>query len=1174
MIFRQIHKLFLLALFALSTQLVRSQCNWTEIYYESYEYTTVVPYLIPGTVYHDTPQTTALANCVRTGSRGLYMNVVDNFAGMLYSQPFSDLCPGQSYHFSFSMRNATSGPNPNFTFRVVDGTGTLVNYTAVLTTTWQDITMVSFTPTTTSVDFQIITNLPGGNGNDAGFDDLRLWQCQPVPVNYNVNICSGTTDFDLYPEINNPAMSTSGIWTGPSALQNGYLGTFDATTNTVGNYTYTVDGATGCADSVAIVNVQTGPAPVLNPVSDVASCGNYVLPAITGTNLTGNQKYYTGPNATGTVLAVGSSVTTSQTVYIYAGSAGCSDETSFAVAISAPSSAGNDNAANYCGAGPVINLNTYLSAAASTGGTWAETTTPASGTFNPATGVFSTATVAPGSYTFSYAVPANGACPADQAVFTIGIGNFPPVHLGNDTTFCQGQSLLLNATGPYSSYLWNNGSTAATRTVNASGTYWVKVGVLGANQIVNGDFEQGNTGFNTDYIVGTGGTYGQLSNEGTYAITTSPNLVHNNFYACADHTPNPGDKMMVVNGAASPNVNVWCQTVPLQPNTDYQFGTWVTSMENTTNANLAQLQFSINGNPFGTVYTPSTQGCNWGQFTQNWNSGIQTSAQICLVSQNFGNPGGNDFAIDDITFKPICFSYDTIVVTVAPTPIVNLGPNLNKCSGETVTLNAQNPGATYLWTGGSTAQTLDVTTAGTYTVTVTSPQNCTASDNVVIAFETPVDAGTDVSEQFCITGGNADLNDFLSTGATASGQWFDLANTMGGDLNADGTLDYSQLSGTHEATYVVTGTYCPNDTSVIDFVIHDQPNAGPDGNTHLCNTAGDQIDVNTLIAPVNVVLAGAWTEGSATPSNQFNPATGILDVSGLASGNYIFNYTLPAEQPCVSDIATVTVQITENPQIQFSADNLRGCLPVEVTFINESIASPNSTYSWETGDGGTSNEQLTFDHTYTSANCFDVTLTITSDNLCTSTWTIADMICGDPNPVAEFHYAPQQVFSDGPLVQFVNTSLNNDINDWSFGDGQTSTVEEPSHQYPLGEVGNYTARLIVTTAAGCSDTAYQLIIVQDQLIFYVPNTFTPDGDEFNNIFIPVMTSGFDANDYTLKIYDRWGELVFLSNDIHTGWDGTYNGTLMKEGAYTWTLEFGHNDTDERFTRQGHVNLLR
>lgn len=1176
MIFKQVQRHLFLALIALNVSFANAQCNWAQVYNESYEYTTVIPHLIPGMVYHDTPQTTALANCVRTGNRGMYMNIVDGMNGLVYSQPFTNLCVGQRYRFGFSVRNASgSTVNPNLTFNIKNGNtnAVLITLPIIANNAWQDITTVDFTATNNIV-FEIVTNIPGGNGNDVGFDDLKIMQCQPTAVNYNANVCAGTNGFDLFPFITNPVLSQAGVWTGTSALQNGYRGTFNSPANSAGNYTYTIDGAAGCADSIAIVNVQFITTPDLAPVNNIAACGSYTLPVIAGTNLNGNQRYYTGPNATGTVLAVGSAITTSQTIYIYAGAPGCSDETSFTVTISTAVSAGNDNAANYCGAGSVIDLDTYLSSGAATNGTWAETTVPPSGAFNPATGIFNSAGVTPRNYTFTYSVPANGACPADQAVFTIGIGNFPPVNLGRDTTLCQGQSIQLNATGPYSSYLWNNGSTLPLRTVNATGVYSVKVGILGDNQIVNGDFEQGNTGFVTAYNPGNGGTYGLLTNEGTYAITTSPNLVHNNFYTCQDHTPAPGNKMMVVNGAASPNVNVWCQTIPLQPNTDYQFGTWVTSMENSSTANLAQLQFSINGSPFGTVYTPSTSGCNWGQFTQNWNSGINTSAQICVVSQNFGNPGGNDFAIDDITFRPICFSYDTIAVTVAPVPVVNLGPNLNRCHGQSVILDAQNPGSTYLWTGGTTNQTLTVTETGNYNVTVRTPQNCTASDNIQINFETPVTAGADIQEQFCVTGGSIDLNTLLSAGATTSGQWSDRANTMNGNLNANGNLNYASLTGSHQATYVVTGTFCPNDTSLVDFVVHNQPNAGPDGNTHVCNTVGDLVDVNTLIAPVYEVTPGFWIESSTVPSNQFDATNGIVTVSGLVQGNYIFDYVLNASQPCLNDTARITVRITENPQVQFSADTLRGCLPVSVHFTNESNAQPGSVYSWQTGDGGISSEPLTFNHVYNAAGCYDVTLTVTADNLCTTTLSTADMICAFSNPVAAFHFSPQQVFSDGPLVQFNNTSINNDFNEWIFGDGEGSFEKEPQHQYPLGEVGNYMAQLIVTTVNGCRDTAFQVIIVQDQVLFYVPNSFTPDGDEFNNIFIPVMTSGFDAADYRLQIYNRWGEMLFQSSDVNIGWDGTYNGQLLKEGTYTWVLEFGHNDNDQRFVRHGHVNLLR
>ncbi|MGB1508085.1 MAG: gliding motility-associated C-terminal domain-containing protein, partial [Crocinitomicaceae bacterium] len=84
----------------------------------------------------------------------------------------------------------------------------------------------------------------------------------------------------------------------------------------------------------------------------------------------------------------------------------------------------------------------------------------------------------------------------------------------------------------------------------------------------------------------------------------------------------------------------------------------------------------------------------------------------------------------------------------------------------------------------------------------------------------------------------------------------------------------------------------------------------------------------------------------------------------------------------------------------------------------------------------------------------------------------------------------------------------------------------------------------------------------------------PDGDEFNQIFQPVFTSGFDPYDFNLKIYNRWGQLVFESNDNNQGWDGTYGGELVQDGLYTWKIEFKSISNDERFIHTGHVNLLK
>ncbi len=96
------------------------------------------------------------------------------------------------------------------------------------------------------------------------------------------------------------------------------------------------------------------------------------------------------------------------------------------------------------------------------------------------------------------------------------------------------------------------------------------------------------------------------------------------------------------------------------------------------------------------------------------------------------------------------------------------------------------------------------------------------------------------------------------------------------------------------------------------------------------------------------------------------------------------------------------------------------------------------------------------------------------------------------------------------------------------------------------------------------------------MIFYLPNTFTPDGDEFNQTFSPVFTSGFDPFDFNLLIFDRWGEVIWESNDASIGWDGTYrvDGTLVPDGTYVWRVEFKTLKNDERITKTGHVNLIR
>ena len=99
----------------------------------------------------------------------------------------------------------------------------------------------------------------------------------------------------------------------------------------------------------------------IDPVSPVQACGSYALPAITGTNLSSSVAYFTQPNGLGTSPAIGSSITSSQTLYLFDGLTGCSDEETLAITIDQPTQAGNDQLLTYCGVGTTYNLNTFLS---------------------------------------------------------------------------------------------------------------------------------------------------------------------------------------------------------------------------------------------------------------------------------------------------------------------------------------------------------------------------------------------------------------------------------------------------------------------------------------------------------------------------------------------------------------------------------------------------------------------------------------------------------------------------------------------------------------------------------------------------------------------------------------------------------------------------------------------
>ena len=256
------------------------------------------------------------------------------------------------------------------------------------------------------------------------------------------------------------------------------------------------------------------------------------------------------------------------------------------------------------------------------------------------------------------------------------------------------------------------------------------------NLLANPDFEAGDTGFTTEYVPGAGGSFGLLSSEGSYAISNNTFFTHSNFASCTDHTGG-GGQMMVINGATTANENIYCQIVTVQAGRAYGLRAWVQSA---VSENPAQLQFSVNGTLIGPILTAPSTTCSWRQFDDRWDSGAATSAEVCIVNQNTES-SGNDFAIDDLFFGPICQETDEITITVPTADIVVEQIRTYTCNTPTTGLildatgSSTGTGITYEWTtttgnilSGANTLTPAVNRTGTYLFTLTRVTNGVSCD--------------------------------------------------------------------------------------------------------------------------------------------------------------------------------------------------------------------------------------------------------------------------------------------------------------------------------------------------------------------------------------------------------------------------------------------------------------
>jgi gliding motility-associated-like protein len=480
-----------------------------------------------------------------------------------------------------------------------------------------------------------------------------------------------------------------------------------------------------------------------------------------------------------------------------------------------------------------------------------------------------------------------------------------------------------------------------------------------------------------------------------------------------------------------------------------------------------------------------------------------------------------------------------VEITVNPLPTVNAGTDQAICSGEEITLTATGA-QTYTWDNGVTNGVAFTPSATqTYTVTGVDENNCenTATVEITVNPLPTVNAGTD---QAICSGENITL--------TATG-----AQTYTWDNSVTNGVAFTP---TATQTYTVTGISnfgCINSDQV-QVTVHPLPIVDAGQNMVIC--AGESVILSGQGATTYV-----W-DNNVVNNQVFYP---ITTTTYTVVGTTIHGCS-------ASDQVTVTV--VPIPQVAFESNYTLGCTPLEVK-LNNQTSGNLGTCSWYLGDGQSYNGCEGPEFTILSYECIAVSLEVSTPEGCSASLTKSNYICANSTPNAQFTADPTVLTSANNQVNFTNQSTGAAFYEWDFGDGSNgSNLYEPSHAYPDASE-TYTVTLTAISSSGCEDQAFVEIRMKESLLFYVPNAFTPNSSGTNDVFTPVFTSGFDPYNYSLLIFNRWGELLFESKDATIGWDGTYGGNtqVVPEGVYIWRIEV-IDLLGEKQTFVGHVSLLK
>ena len=516
---------------------------------------------------------------------------------------------------------------------------------------------------------------------------------------------------------------------------------------------------------------------------------------------------------------------------------------------------------------------------------------------------------------------------------------------------------------------------------------------------------------------------------------------------------------------------------------------------------------------------------------------------------------------------PVCATQDTIVVSLSATPDPGVDATIQVCNPASPVDLFPNLGPTAspngTWTdpnGSPTVMPFDPQNMpyGNYVYTADSngcSDQATITVNEIFADIT----ATLVNDALCF--------DSINGSITINGVNFDSYSVDTGTPITSGSP--FTVNNLHAGSYLITVTSAEGCIDTATVMVNEptslatstvQTNASCFG---VCD--GElQSTANGGTAPYNYT----WTTGVIGNQNGFADA--------LCAGND--SIIITDDHGCLI-IEPFTITEPAEVIVGLAGDTLSGCFPHNVNFTNTTSSNDIDFTVVDFGDGieNTFSGIDDFSHTYDSPGTYDVTITVTTVFGCTYTITYNSLIVVHNNPTASFLFSPLKITSLNPIVQFTDGS-SFDVTSWTW-DLPGATPNNAYSQnvndviYPQGEVGTYPVTLIVENGFGCVDTTERIVQIINDVLIFAPNTFTPDGDEFNQNWY-VSVSGIDIYDFDLRIFNRWGEVVWESHDPSVGWDGTYKGKVLQQGTYQWVIKCADAVDDNKYTFNGHVTIIK